>query len=177
LKQLAAQGKLAALFEWIESFLESGEKLVLFATHQNIVDAVAERFGALKITGETPQEQRQKIVDKFQIDPETKLVVMNMRAGGVGLTLTAASNVAFFELGWTPADHNQAEDRCHRIGQQNSVNVWYLLANQTIDEEIHQLIEAKRTVVDAATEGGEMEENSILQELVANIINAKGSIK
>ncbi len=181
LKQMAAQGKLAALFEWIESFLESGEKLVLFATHQNIIDAVAQRFGALKITGETPQEQRQKIVDKFQIDPETKLVVMNMRAGGVGLTLTAASNVAFFELGWTPADHSQAEDRCHRIGQQNSVNIWYLLANQTIDEEIYQLIEAKRKVVDVATEGategGEMEGNSILQELVANIINAKGSIK
>jgi superfamily II DNA or RNA helicase len=170
LKQLAAQGKLSALFEWIESFLESGEKLVLFATHQNIIDAIAEKFSsALTLTGETPQTQRQELVDKFQTDPETKLIVMNMKAGGVGLTLTAASNVAFLELGWTPADHSQAEDRCHRIGQRSSVNVWYLLANKTIDEEIYQLIDAKRKVVDVATEGGEMEKNRILQELIASL--------
>ena len=170
LKQLAAQGKLSAFFEWIESFLESGEKLVLFATHQNIIDAIAEKFSsALTLTGETPQTQRQELVDKFQTDPETKLIVMNMKAGGVGLTLTAASNVAFLELGWTPADHSQAEDRCHRIGQRSSVNVWYLLANKTIDEEIYQLIDAKRKVVDAATEGGEMEKNRILQELIASL--------
>ena len=168
LKQLAAQGKLPALFEWVQSFLESGEKLVLFATHQNIIDAIAEKFSsALTITGETPQNHRQQIVDKFQTDPEAKLLVMNLKAGGVGLTLTAASNVAFFELGWTPADHNQAEDRCHRIGQKNSVNIWYLLASGTIDEEIYRLIDTKRKIVDAATEGGEMEENSILQELIA----------
>ena len=80
-------------------------------------------------------------------------MVCNVRAGGTGLTLTAASNVAFCELGWTPAEHDQAEDRCHRIGQRGSVNAWYLLAEDTIDTQIYVLIEKKRAVVDAATEG------------------------
>lgn len=170
LKQLAARGKLAELFEWIESFLENDEKLVIFATHQNIIDIIAEKFNALMITGETPQNQRQELVEKFQTNPETKLIVMNMKAGGVGFTLTASSNVVFCELGWTPADHDQAEDRCHRIGQQNSVNVWYLLASNTIEEKIYKLIEEKRQVVDAVTKGGEMEQNSILQELITEMI-------
>lgn len=67
----------------------------------------------------------------------------------------AASDVAFCEQGWTPGEHDQAEDRCHRIGQTDSVTAWYLLAEDTIDDEIHELIEEKRAVVDNATEGGE----------------------
>ncbi len=155
LKQLCAKGKLDAVCEWVEDFLDSGEKLVLFAHHREIVKAIAERFGAPSITGDTPAEARQDAVDAFQSDPDTKLIVLNIQAGGVGLTLTAASDVAFVELGWTPAAHDQAEDRAHRIGQTDSVTAWYLLAEDTIDDEIHELIEAKRAVVDEATEGGE----------------------
>jgi SWI/SNF-related matrix-associated actin-dependent regulator of chromatin subfamily A-like protein 1 len=153
LKTTAARGKLEAVARWVEDFLESGEKLVLFGWHRGIVDALAERFGAPKITGDTPAEDRQGVVDRFQGDPDTRLLVCNVRAGGTGLTLTAASNVAFCELGWTPAEHDQAEDRCHRIGQRGSVNAWYLLAENTIDTEIYTLIDKKRVVVDAATEG------------------------
>jgi len=153
LKSTAARGKLEAVAQWVEDVLESSEKLVLFGWHREIVDALAERFGAPKITGGTPAEDRQAAVDRFQGDPNTRLLVCNVRAGGIGLTLTAASNVAFCELGWTPAEHDQAEDRCYRIGQVDSVNAWYLLAENTIDDEIYALIEKKRTLVDAATEG------------------------
>ncbi len=153
LKMTAARGKLEAVARWVEDFLESGEKLVLFGWHREIVDTLAERFGAPKITGDTPVESRQAVVDRFQGDPDTRLLVCNVRVGGVGLTLTAASNVAFCELGWTPAEHDQAEDRCHRIGQRDSVGAWYLLAEDTIDTRIHALIEKKRAIVDAATEG------------------------
>ncbi|MGH3087717.1 MAG: DEAD/DEAH box helicase [Rubrobacteraceae bacterium] len=153
LKQTAARGKLEAVARWIEDFLTSDEKLVVFAWHREIVENLAGRFGAPSITGTTSAEGRQAAVDRFQGDPATRLLVANVRAGGVGITLTAASNVAFVELGWTPAEHDQAEDRCHRIGQRGSVNAWYLLAENTIDTEIHALIERKRTIVDAATEG------------------------
>jgi len=78
---------------------------------------------------------------------------MNMQAGGVGLTLTAASNVLFLEFGWNPAAHDQAEARAHRIGQKNAVSAWYMLCEETIDEDIWQLIESKRAVVDQATDG------------------------
>ncbi len=149
----AARGKLEAVTRWVEDFLESGEKLVLFGWHRQVVDALSERFEAPKITGDTPAKSRQATVDRFQGDPDTRLLVCNVRAGGVGLTLTAASNVAFCELGWTSAEHDQAEDRCRRIGQRGSVNAWYLLAEDTIDTQIYALIEKKRAVVDAATEG------------------------
>ena len=153
LKQLTAKGKMAAVKQWVETFLESGEKLVLFAHHQTIVGGLAEAFSAQSISGSTPNARRQEAVDSFQNDLSANLIVCNIKAGGVGITLTAASNVCFVELEWTPAAHDQAEDRCHRISQQSSVNAWYLLGERTIDTEIYELIDAKRAVVDAATEG------------------------
>lgn len=165
-KHLAAQGKLAAVLEWIEDFLESGEKLVVFASHRDIVQSVAEKFSAASITGETPLEQRQKAIDDFQGNPDTKLLVLNIQAGGVGITLTAASNVAFLELGWNPATHDQAEDRTHRIGQKNAVTAWYFIAQNTIDERIAALIEAKRRVVAGVTG----DEEGIVKELTSELL-------
>lgn len=153
LKQLSAEGKMEAVGEWIEDFIDSGEKLVVFATHKTIVKRLAERFNADSITGDTPIEKRQAAVDRFQNDPESKVMVCNIQAGGVGITLTAASNVAFVELGWNPAAHDQAEDRCHRIGQTDSVTAYYFIGENSIDEWIYDLIEEKRVVVDAATDG------------------------
>lgn len=155
LKQLAVAGKLPQVEEWIADFVESGEKLVVFAVHRSVVERLAARFNAPAITGDTPIEDRQKAVDRFQGDPDCRLIVGNVQAMGVGLTLTAASNVLFVELPWRPADLDQAEDRCHRIGQSASVTAWYLLAEQTIDDDLFGLIGRKRAVVDAATEGGE----------------------
>lgn len=170
LKQVSARGKLKAIEEWVESFLETGEKLVLFAHHKEIVESLAEKFGADSITGSTPVKDRQAAVDRFQEDPESRLLVANIQAGGVGITLTAASNVVFAELAWTPAAHEQAEDRLHRIGQQDSVTAWYFLGRGTIDEEIAALIEKKRAVVDAATEGGATaKETGILTALIEKL--------
>ena len=175
LKATAARGKLEAVARWVEDFLQSGEKLVLFGWHREIVAALAGRFGAPRITGDTPTKHRQAAVDSFQEDVDTRLLVCNVRAGGVGLTLTAASNVAFCELGWTPAEHDQAEDRCHRIGQKGSVNAWYLLAEGTIDARIHALIEKKRATVDAATEGtAETAGTGILAELNESLRSEDG---
>jgi hypothetical protein len=136
---------------------------------------LAERFGAPKITGDTPAEERQAVVERFQKDPATRLLVCNVRAGGVGLTLTAASNVAFCELGWTPAEHDQAEDRCHRIGQRGSVGAWYLLAKDTIDTEIHALIEKKQATVNVATEGVAETGNAVFSDLKVLLAKRVGS--
>ena len=92
-----------------------------------------------------------------------------MKAGGVGLTLTAASDVLFVEQGWTPAEHDQAEDRCHRIGQDNNVSAWYLLAEGTIDDDIYELIEKKRVVVDAVTDGEDDTQTSVLNDLINSL--------
>jgi SWI/SNF-related matrix-associated actin-dependent regulator of chromatin subfamily A-like protein 1 len=97
------------------------------------------------ITGETPLKKRQAIVDDFQAG-KYPLVLLNWKAGGVGLTLTRASNVAALELPWTPGIMDQGEDRCHRIGQLGPVNAWYLLARGTLDWSVWSLIEGKREI-------------------------------
>jgi SWI/SNF-related matrix-associated actin-dependent regulator 1 of chromatin subfamily A len=115
-------------------------------------------------------ESRQGSVDTFQNDPDARVIVLNMKAGGVGLTLTAASDVLFIEQGWTPAEHDQAEDRCHRIGQDEHVSAWYLLAEGTIDDDIYSLIEDKRVVVDAVTDGEDNSQTSVLNALVKKLL-------
>lgn len=149
LKQMTAQGKIKAAIDWTKNFLDSGEKLVFFATHKKVIDKFMKEFGdcAVKIDGSVSQDARHDAVTRFQNDSKVKLFIGNIKAAGVGLTLTAASNVAFLELDWTPSAHDQAEDRCHRIGQENTVNVWYLLAENTIDDYIFDMISNKREII------------------------------
>ena len=153
IKQAVVELKFDGIIEWIENFLESGEKLVVFAHHIDFVQRIAQRFNAQYLDGTTTTEHRQKAVEDFQNNPNTKLIVLGIKVGGVGITLTAASNVAFVELGWNPAEMLQAEDRLHRIGQKNAVTAWYLLAENSIEEAIFNLIERKRGVVDAVLDG------------------------
>lgn len=154
LKQIAARGKLVAVKEWIENVLDSGEKLVVFAHHQEVQQALLGEFpDAARLLAEDNPQERQAQVDRFQENDTCRLMICSLTVGREGITLTASSNVAFVELGWTPALHDQAEDRCHRIGQEDSVTAWYLLAHDTIDEEIAELIEKKRDVVDQTTDG------------------------
>lgn len=175
LKQVAVKGMLPAALSWIGNFLETGESLVVFATHVDVVKEVAAAFdGSRMIYGATSQSARTEAVDAFQAG-ESKIIVGNLQAMGVGYTLTAASNVVFLELGWNPAQHTQPEDRCHRIGQTDSVTAHYLLPEGTIYEEIESLISEKRAVVDAATDGtgAEAAKTSVLSDLVATL-RAKG---
>ena len=177
LKQLTAEGKIESILNWIEDFLESGEKLVVFATHRHIVKRIAEVFEARTIMGGDSITSRQKVIDAFQEDDDCRLIVCNVQAAGIGITLTAASNVAFVELGWTPAEHDQAEDRCHRIGQEDSVNAYYFIGQNTIDEEISSLLDEKRVIVDAVLKGIEVSQKDldVLSSLVKSLLNKRGS--
>ncbi len=167
LRRLAARGKLTAALEWIETFRESEEKLVLFAHHRDIQEAVIERFGdCARILGSDPPAERDANVQRFQAGDGPQLCVCSLEVAAHGFTLTAAANVAFLELGWTPAKHDQAEDRLHRIGQTRSVTAWYLLAAETIDERIAALLEAKEAVVDSLTDGGEEVSSTLVAELI-----------
>lgn len=171
LKQLSAAGKMEGAAEWIEDFLESGEKLVFFAHHRIIVEEIAKRFNAPMIRGDTPLDARDEAVWRFQSEPAVKLIVCNIQAGGVGITLTAASNVAFLELPWSFAHIEQAEDRTHRIGQKNSVNSYFLIDQSTIDGEIYDLLIKKVRVTDSVIDG-DAEENgdSLVNQIIERII-------
>ena len=168
LKQLAADLKMEAALNWISNFLESGQKLIVFATHKKVIDAVMTQFNhvAVKIDGSVSQQARNSAVHAFQEDDSVKLFVGNIQAAGVGLTLTAASNVAFLELPWTSTEIDQAIDRAHRIGQKNTVNIHYLLASGTIELKIAQLIDKKRKIFDALVNNIPTKETSLLQDIM-----------
>jgi SWI/SNF-related matrix-associated actin-dependent regulator 1 of chromatin subfamily A len=172
LKLLAARGKLHAALTWIHDFCSSGERLVVFANHREIQRAVMQRFPtALHVLGEDSHTARDASVSAFQAADasDNQLIVCSLAVAGQGLTLTQSSNVAFLELDWTPAKHDQAEDRCHRIGQQDAVNAWYLLAAGTIDETIVTLLERKRAVIDAVTDGREGDEEAVVDALAREL--------
>lgn len=165
LKKLAARGKIEYVIEHIQNVLDSGEKFCLFAWHKEIVLAVKEAFtNVLTITGDDSMDERDAAVYKFQNDPKFQLMILNIKSGGVGLTLTASSRVGFIELPWHPADCDQCEDRCHRIGQKDSVEASYFLGYQTIDEFIYyDIIEPKRKVVKDVTGAEDIETNVVDQ--------------
>ena len=173
LKQLAIKGKLKQITDWIEDFLESGEKLVVFGIHRKTVDFLFEKFPtAVKIDGSTSQIQRQKAVDRFQTDPNVKLFIGNIRAAGVGITLTAASNAAIIEFPWSPGELVQASDRIHRITQTKQVTIYNLVGAGTIEERIIDLLKAKSNVISQVLDGRVYEDKSILMELI-NIYRRK----
>jgi SNF2 family DNA or RNA helicase len=160
LKQCALRLKIKSVLEWVSDFLESGEKLILFAHHKNVIDYLEKKFpGSAVLRGGEDAKTKQLAVDRFQKDKECRLFIGSIQAAGVGLTLTAASNVAFIEFPWRPADLDQAIDRAHRIGQTNSVTAWCLVASvpgmKTVDERIMELLEEKRKIADHVLDGVE----------------------
>ena len=147
LRQLATLGKVAQAVDFIRTFLSSGKKLIVFCSLHEVVDALVKAFpGAVTVTGRDSAAGKQASVDAFQNNPGTMLIVCSIKAAGVGLTLTASSNVAFVELPWTYADCCQCEDRAHRIGQRDNVTCYYLLGRGTIDHTIYSLIHQKKSV-------------------------------
>src|SRR5215213_5669755 len=170
LRQLAATGKLPTALAWIDDFMASGEPLVVFAEHIAIQRAVLDRFpGAVHILGSDSAQARQQAVDSFQAEEGPQLIVCALKAASQGITLTRASNVAFLELDWTPARHDQAEDRLHRIGQDSAVTAWYLLAPDTIDETMAELLQRKRSLIDAVTDGQVRDEERLVDAVAREL--------
>ena len=147
LRQLATLGKVAQAVDFIRTFLSSGKKLIVFCSLHEVVDALVKAFpGSVTVTGRDSAVSKQASVDAFQNNPDTMLIICSIKAAGVGLTLTASSNVAFVELAWTYADCCQCEDRAHRIGQKDNVTCYYLLGRGTIDHTIYSLIHQKKSI-------------------------------
>jgi SWI/SNF-related matrix-associated actin-dependent regulator 1 of chromatin subfamily A len=174
LQRLAARGKLAAALAWIDDFLASGEALVVFARHVEVQHALLQRFpDALHLLGADSLSAREASIAAFQQPTGPPLIVAATRVAAQGITLTRASNVAFLELEWTPAMHDQAEDRCHRIGQHDAVTAWYLLAASTIDETMARLIQSKRATVAAVTDGRTLESEGLVAAVVRELRDGK----
>ena len=152
LRQATALAKLPMAIEFLREALEEGGKIVVFAHHKAMIAALAKEFGAAAVTlvGDTPMAARQAAVDRFQADPSCTLFLGSTLAAGVGITLTASSHVVFCELDWVPGNLSQAEDRCHRIGQTDSVLVQHLVLEGSLDATMAHTVVAKQEVIDRA---------------------------
>ena len=145
LRQLSAVGKMHVAIPFIQDCIAGGQKLIVFVFHKTVVDELRRHFPHLvTVTGQDSAERKQAAVDSFQNSPSCNLIVVNYRSGGCGLTLTAATRELFIELPWTCSDCEQSEARAHRNGQKNAVNCYYLIGRNTIDEDIHDIIEEER---------------------------------
>jgi Helicase conserved C-terminal domain/SNF2-related domain len=152
MRRAVAEAKLPQAMEVLEDAVEASKKVVCFAHHHSIIDAVVERFGqcCVKLDGRDSLDARQSAVDRFQNDPAIALFMGQITAAGVGITLTAASHVLFLEGDWSPGNLAQAEDRVHRLGQRNSVLVQHLVLDGSLDARMAQLIIEKMDVIEKA---------------------------
>lgn len=173
LKRISALGKLNEVSEFIHEVNDSGEKLIVFCVLHAIVDELKKEFPhAVTVTGRDSMDQKQQSIDSFQKDPNIKLIICNIKAAGVGITLTASSRVAFVEYPWTYADCVQCEDRAHRIGQKNNVMCTYFLGNKTIDEDLYKMIQNKRHTANTITGATDKMEMNFVDS-VLNIFKIK----
>jgi SWI/SNF-related matrix-associated actin-dependent regulator 1 of chromatin subfamily A len=161
-----ALAKLPAAIEAIKEDLdEFSVKQVIFAHHSDVIAGLRSAFpGSVAITGETPAEDRQAIVDRFQSEPGCGPFFGSIRACGEGITLTAARLCSFIEIDWSPAKMEQASDRIHRIGQRDNVLIKHLVVRGSIDAWIIQTILAKQEIIEKAldTDPGEWATEPVL---------------
>ncbi len=156
LKRLAADLKMSLVMQWIEDFMEeSSGKLVVFAIHKRVIKQIHEQYPhtSVVIDGSVSNKNRKRAVQTFQRNKKIRLFIGNLTAAGVGITLTAAHTLMFCELDWVPGNHTQAEDRIHRIGQENAAMIYYLVAKDTIEEKLCKIIQKKQRIVSQILDG------------------------
>ena len=175
LREIGAMGKLDSVRELIDSILEADEKVLVFCSFNEPLRTLREEYAnSVMILGDTDVKDRGDLVLKFQEDPTCKVFFGGIRSAGVGITLTAASNVIFIDHSWNPADMEQAAARVHRLGQvAESVNIYQVVARGTIDEFMMKLLDKKQKIFDVVIDADkkEREEAGAVDELIRILEN------
>lgn len=167
LKQVCSKAKVDRIVSDIENSIEQENKVIVFTQFTETVKTLRERLAekgiiSVQLTGQDDMDERQVAVDRFQKESDVKVFIANIKAGGVGITLTSASQVIFADMEWSPAIQSQAEDRAHRIGQNGTVNVHYYVCEQTIEEDIVEILQRKLQTIQAIVEGKDSPEDGSL---------------
>lgn len=167
MRHILAKEKVTATIEQIKNLLDQDQQVVVFTCYNFVVDKLMQEFKevAVKLTGDCNQKQRQEAVDQFQ-NGNKKVIVCNIIAAGVGITLTASNIVIFNDFDWVPANHAQAEDRIHRIGQNKKCNIYYMYAAKTFDENAANILENKLNNISKIVDG---KEESFITDLINSI--------
>jgi SWI/SNF-related matrix-associated actin-dependent regulator 1 of chromatin subfamily A len=169
-RQVIADEKISQTIELAENIIEQGKKVIIFCNFTDSLNQIFNHFGktAVKIDGSMSKPERQNSVDQFQENEKIKVFVGNIKAAGVGITLTAGEAVIMNDLSFLPSDHAQAEDRAYRIGQKNNVLVYYPLFENTIEGLIYDILSAKKKVI-ATVMGDNMGSADFVEEIMNKI--------
>jgi SNF2 family DNA or RNA helicase len=161
IRQLIAYEKIPFTCELIDKCLEQGKKVIVLTNFTMSLDMIHEKYKKNSVTldGRMNKDKRQENVDRFQTDDKIKVFIGNIKAAGVGITLTAAEVVIMNDLSFVPADHSQGEDRAYRYGQKNSVLVYYPVFENTVEKIIYNILQKKKNVIDQVMGDGEYSES------------------
>ena len=179
-RQAAGVAKLPHVINFVKNIMEIEESVVVFCHHKSIhklLNQNLSEFLPATIIGGQSDKFRQEQIDSFQ-NGQTKLMIAGLRAGNVGINLNRAKYVIFAEMDWSPAIHQQAEDRLHRIGQKNTVFAYYLIGNGTLDDHVANILVNKSFEIDSIMDDvKESFENKDKAELILAQIHDKLTAK
>jgi SWI/SNF-related matrix-associated actin-dependent regulator 1 of chromatin subfamily A len=169
-RQVIADEKVNHTIELAENIIEQGKKVIIFCNFTNSLEKICEHFGksAVRLDGSMSKTQRQDSVDRFQEDDKVKVFVGNIKAAGVGITLTAAEAVIMNDLSFLPSDHSQSEDRAYRYGQKNNVLVYYPIFENTIEGIIYDILNNKKKIIGTVM-GDTQDETNVVEEILKEI--------
>jgi SWI/SNF-related matrix-associated actin-dependent regulator 1 of chromatin subfamily A len=169
-RQVIAEEKIKNTCEIAENIVEQGKKVIIFTNFTDTLNQITEHFGktAVKLDGSMSKQERQRAVDSFQEDEKIQVFVGNIKAAGVGITLTAAEAVIMNDLSFVPSDHSQAEDRAYRYGQKNNVLVYYPIFENTIESIIYDILQNKKNIFEIVM-GDNPQKGDILEQILNEI--------
>jgi SNF2 family DNA or RNA helicase len=150
-----AMSKVDAVVEFSKGLLDNVDKIILFAHHHDVIDALEaglKKFKPVRLTGRESAKQKEVAVETFQTNDKVRVFIGSITAAGLGITLTASSTVVFAELDWVPGNMTQAEDRPHRIGQKDNVTVYHVVIDGSLDARLVSTLISKQKVLDRATD-------------------------
>ena len=170
-RQVIAEEKTRATIELCENIVEQGKKVIVFTNFTKSLEMILEHFGktAVRLDGQMSQKERQLSVDAFQNDENIKVFVGNIKAAGVGITLTSGEAVVMNDLSFLPSDHSQAEDRAYRYGQKNNVLVYYPIFDNTIEGIIYDILKKKKNIFETVM-GDKTSDGDYVKEIM-DLIN------
>ena len=171
LRKYLAQEKVKHTIELAEQAIENGQKVIIFTNFTHSFNALMQHFGSLAVghNGSMNGTQKQRSIDSFQENDKVKVFVGNLVSAGTAITLTAAQVVIMNDLDFVPANHAQAEDRAFRIGQSKTVNVYYPIAQDTIDEMMYEMLQKKKRIINTVV-GDEQEEFDISDDFFKQLM-------
>jgi len=169
-RQIIAEEKIENTIEVAENIIEQGKKVIIFTNFTDTLNKIKAHFGksAVALDGKMSKPQRQNSVDEFQENDKVKVFVGNLKAAGVGITLTAAEAVIMNDLSFVPSDHAQAEDRAYRYGQKSNVSVFYPIFENTIEGAIYDILSKKKNIFETVM-GDNMDKGTIIEEILNTI--------